>query len=412
MKDLNARTRLFPIASWVAWVLAVGALTAAVVLQQLNPPVSTTEAPEGFWVTTLWMSAWVGFGAVGALIVSRRPDNRIGWILSGITFGVAISLFATSYARYGLVTAPGSLPLASVAAWIGAWSFIPTVTLVLYLLLTYPSGRPAAGTGRWLGRGLLLVGGTETLVYALRPGPIEGDTPPVNPLGVAELGPVLDPATGVLGMALAVLGLLTVVHAVVRFRRSSGVERQQFRWFLYTIAAFPVLFQAAILLEDLVIGADRFDPVAPLFAVMGNGLAVAIYVAISRHGLYEIDRVVNRTVVYSVVTAMLVATYAALVFILQPVLRPLAGGSDLAVAASTLAVAATFGPLRRRVQSVVDRRFNRVRYDATQTVASFGQRLRDEVDLSALDLELNRTVLRTVGPRFASLLLTAPETRS
>lgn len=385
--------------AWGMWTVAVVCIVAAGVLSGRNPAPSTTE--DVHVVSELiWMSSWLGFGVVGALVVSRRPRNRVGWILSGITFGVGLSLVAPAYARYGLVTAPGSVPAAEVAAWVAAWSFIPTVGLVVLLVLLFPDGDVRSGRHRLLTVAALGLVAADSLVYALRPGPVEGDLPPNNPLGVDALDGVLQPATVILGNALGVLFVLAVGHAIMRFRRSRGVERQQFRWFALALAAFPILFMVAIALEEAVIGYDGFDPVVVAFFVCGNGLAVAIGVAVTHHGLYEIDRVLSRTVSYVALTAVLAGVYVAGVMGLGTLARAVTGesGGDVLVAGSTLAVAGLSGPARRRIQRTVDRRFNRARYDGRRIVEEFASALRDEVDVEVLRSRMAATAHRTMQP--------------
>lgn len=385
--------------AWSMWAVALACIVAGGLLSGRNPAPSTTEDVHVIG-DLIWVSSWLGFGVVGALVVSRRPRNRVGWILSGITFGVGVSLFAPAYARYGLVTAPGSLPAAEVAAWVGAWGFIPTVGLVVLLVLLFPDGEVRSAWHRFLAVVTLGLVAVDSLVYALRPGPVEGDLPPNNPLGIAALDGVLQPATIVLGNALGAVFVLAVGHAIVRFRRSRGVERQQFRWFALALVAFPALFMLAIMLEETVIGTDGFDPVVVAFFVCGNGLAVAIGVAVTRHGLYEIDRVLSRTVSYLVLTTVLAGVYVAGVVGLGAVVQTVTGesGGDLLVAGSTLVVAGVFGPARRRIQRTVDRRFNRARYDGRRIVEEFATALRDEVDVEVLRSRMAATVRDAMQP--------------
>jgi hypothetical protein len=199
----------------------------------------------------------------------------------------------------------------------------------------------------------------------------------MNPIGIAGAGPVLDPAVATLGELMAVLFVIGLVDLFLRFRRSSGVERQQFRWFLLSFGAFPILFLLANVLEEAVSGLGGFDPTLIVFPLWGLGTAWALAVAITRHGLYEIDRIVSRTVTYSLVVGLLAAMFFGTVTALTAFLDV---ESDLVVAASTLAVAALFNPLRRRVQGWVDRRFNRSRYDSQLVMDGFADTLRTEVD--------------------------------
>ena len=366
-------------AGWIAatmWVLAVTAFVLAVVLAGLNPPISTAQESESAIEGALWLSTWVGFGLVGAIVVSRQPGNRIGWILCGITLGVGVAVFTSAYARFALVTEAGQWPLGAVAAWTATWAFFLPVILVVALVVLYPTGEPSR-LGRWVLGAFLFVAAVDAVVYAIRPGPVEGDTPPNNPLGIPGTRPVLDSATEWAGNLLALLAVIAVIDAVRRFRRSAGAERLQFRWFLLAVAAFPVMFLVAGFLEEFVLGFAGFDPVVVVFALWGNGTAVAIGVAVTRHGLFEIDRIVSRTVSYTLVVVLLAAVYVGGVTGLTSLLPD---QSRLVVAATTLLVAALFNPVRRRVQGWVDRRFNRSRYDTERVMDRFAGSLRDQVD--------------------------------
>jgi hypothetical protein len=360
----------------VMWFSGLAMIVLAAVLTEMNPPISTVQAEESAIEGAIWLSTWVGFGLVGALIVSSRPDNRIGWLMCGITFVVGFDQLAAGYSRFALVTEPGRWLLGEPAAWFATWAVLFVVALVATLVLLYPSGTPSR-LGRWILRLFLFVIAVDTLVFALRPGPVQGDTPPDNPLGIPGARDLLDPATEWLGTVLAVLALVAVVDVVLRYRRSSGVERLQFRWFVLAVASFPVMFFGAGLLEEFVVGYQGFDPVVLAFALWGNGTAAAIGVAITRHGLYEIDRVISRTVGYVLVVGLLGAVYFGAISFLTYVVP---ADSQLAVAGSTLAVAALFNPLRKRVQERVDRRFNRQRYDAQTVTDRFAGSLRDQVD--------------------------------
>jgi hypothetical protein len=364
------------VVAWLMWVSGLAMIVLAAMLAEVNPPISTTQAEESALEGAIWLSTWVGFGLVGTLVVSSRPGNRIGWLMCGITLAVGLSLFAGEYSRFALVTELGSWPLGAPAAWIATWGFLPVVALVMTLVVLYPLGVPSR-SGRWILRAFLFVSLADALVFAFRPGPVQGDTPPDNPLGIPGARDLLDPATEWLGTVLGALAVLAIVDLILRFRRSTGDERLQFRWFVLAVAAFPVMFLLGNLLEEAVLGADGFDPVVLAFALWGNGTAAAIGVAITRHGLYEIDRVISRTVGYVLVVGVVAAAYLGAVTALTSILPD---QSQLAVAGSTLAAAALFNPVRKRVQGRVDRRFNRSRYDAERVMDRFAGSLRDQVD--------------------------------
>jgi hypothetical protein len=384
------------------WLVGLAAMAGSAVLALVNDPISTTQTPETPLEGALWLLSWVGFGLVGAIVVTRQPRNRIGWILCGITLQVGLSVFLPAYARYGLETTPTDLPLASVAAWLGTWMFLAVTVLVVALVVLFPTGKAQTILGRWAIRAFTVVATVGAAAYALRPGPIEGDTPPENPLGIPGTEWLFDPIIETLGLVLAIIAILAAVDIVMRYRRSSGVERLQFRWFALAIAAFPILFLAAVFLEETLLGYEGLDPVVFVFALWGNGAAAAIGIAVTRHGLYEIDKLVSRTVSYAVVAVLLAGVFAAGVVGLQMLLPR---SSDLAVAASTLAVAAVFTPLRRRVQQVVDRRFNRRRYDAEHQVEGFSMQLQGSLDLGTVDTDLQDLVVRTMEPAVLSVWL-------
>jgi hypothetical protein len=352
-------------------------MVVGAVLTPLNPPLNPNEEAETVLGGIVWLSSFVGFGLVGALLVSTRPSNRIGWILTGITFSVGLGAFVSAYGSYALVTAPGTLPLGEPAAWLTTWGVMVPVTLLIVLVVLYPTASTTTTLGRFVMRVSVSIAVLNLAARALRPGPVVGDTaPPNNPLGVPGTEPFLDNTVSLLGTVLALLFLVAVFDLFVRYHRSRGVERQQFRWFLAAFAAFPILFVLGSLLEGI-IGDNGIDPMVVVFPLWGIGAAAAIAIAITRHGLYEIDRIIARTVSYTVVVVALGAIYVAGVTWLSSLLPD---QSQLVVAATTLAVATLFNPMRRRVQDWVDRRFNRSRYDTQRVMDGFAGSLRDQAD--------------------------------
>jgi hypothetical protein len=342
---------------------------------------------------------------VGALIISRRPRNPVGWLISCHALCFTLGEFSRQYAIYGLLTEPGSLPLARVMASPPYWVWYPgLIAMTAFLPLYFPDGRLVSRRWRPVAWLAVLLATALTAFAVVRPGGDETRGIP-NPLGIESLNdfePVFGAFEILVPVSWVVVGLLSVASLVVRFRRSRGVERQQIKWVVYA----AVLFISWAVLEQLL--PVRLPPIVDeiFFVVSLQGLWAAIAVAIFRYRLYDIDRIINRTLVYGFLTTALALVYLGGVALLQTVLRSLTGGeSQLAVVASTLAIAALFNPLRRRIQAFVDRRFYRGKYDAAKTLATFGARLRDETDLGSLSEDLLGVVHETMQPEQASLWL-------
>jgi hypothetical protein len=350
----------------------------------------------------LAMVTVLSFSTMGALITSRRPDNIIGWLFCAIGFAGGVRLLSTEYAAYSLVAQPDLSMGGEALAWLASWLWVPDVGIYLLLALMFPDGRLPSARWRplaWLIGAVVLIG---TVAVALSPGPIRGLDPIDNPLGIERL-----PNVAVLTEALLyALGVVAVGSVLVRLRRSRGVERQQIKWFAYAgvvLAASTVITYVLSEASSLKwLGWVAFVP-----GMVGNaGMPVAVGVAILRYRLYEIDLIINRTLVYGSLTATLVALYFVGIVVLQRVFVLLTGQqSTLAVVASTLAIAALFNPLRRGLQGFVDRRFYRRKYDARKTLEAFSAKLRDETDLDALSDDLTSVVRETMQPAHVSLWL-------
>jgi hypothetical protein len=352
----------------------------------------------------------VGFGAfavVGSLLVAKRPTNVIGWIMASIALMVAIFHASDIYTAYVMATRGQPDALAVLGAWIGNWYWYLLLALVvIYLPLLFPDGR--LPSRRWLpvavlpGIGVLSIVVLGALADTLVVEPVvEGVHYRIeNPIGIEGLGDIEGlPVFGVLDGLLLVGIVGAVASVVVRFRRSRGVERQQMKWFVYA-AALLLLAPVEGLLPEIVSNV--------LFGVVLIALPTTIGIAILRYRLYDIDIIINRTLVYGSLTAMLVLVYVGGVVSLQYAFRALTGQQEqpqLAIVVSTLAIAALFNPLRRRIQAFIDRRFYRRKYDAAKTLEAFSARLRDETDLDALNAELVSVVRETMQPAHVSLWL-------
>lgn len=356
----------------------------------------------------------VTFAVVGALVASHRPRNPIGWIFCAAAVLQGLSLSGYEYATYALVTRPGSLPLGAEVSWLAQWIWAPGLGLILvFLPLLFPNGRPP--TPRW--RVVAWLGGLSICMIFLPAMVIlwpERGVALVQPEGAAEEGTshLLFLVVEFAGFPLMLLaGLGAVVSLFVRFRRARGDERQQIKWFASAAALTLVVtfaFEQATNTRDGLLGIF----LAALTVFIIPAIPVATGIAILRYRLYDIDTIINRTLVYLSLSATLVLMYFGGVVSLQYVFRSLTGGtSQLVIVASTLAIAALFNPLRRRIQSFVDRRFYRRKYDAARVLEIFSARLRDETDLERLDENLVAVVRETVHPAHVSLWLREPGER-
>lgn len=338
------------------------------------------------------------FALVGSVVVSRRPENRTGRAFYGFGALGVVMVAADEYAVHGLLLHGVRWPLAGEAAWLASWIWGPMIALLPPLLLTFPTGRLPSRRWGWILAvdtvAAALTVGAGISVWGMRGTALIGGW---DDLAGAGLARGLEQAAGAIWLPCLAA---SAVALVVRFRRSRGAERQQIKLLAYAASLTAV----AVPLQGIV-GQGRNPVLGLLSAASLLGIPVAAGVAILRHRLFDIDRLINRTVVYGFLTAVLGGGYLGGVVLLQALLRPLTPGSDLAVVGSTLAVAALFAPLRRRVQAFVDRRFYRRRYDAARTLESFGRRLRDEVDLGALRTELGEMVGRTMQPAHVSVWL-------
>lgn len=384
----------------VGFVAAMAALCVAFAVV-----VSLRGEPSSFfWQQVPFLPVVLLLAGLGALILARRPGHLIGIGMCIEAALVGIMLLVGNYAEYGIDTNPGSVPYADEAAWFDDWSWIPgVVPLLTYLFLLCPDGRLLSP--QWRGVVLLVTLNLVvlSLALALNPGPLDSRPAIENPFGIQAIKPIIGWVRYTAFMALIPTILICAASMVLRFRRSNGLERQQLKWFASAAAASGALFFGAFIVTAFFDGADAaWDPIIPLLFVL---VILASSIAILRYRLYDIDRIINRTLVYGLLTAVLAMLYFGLVVALQEVSKPLSGNSDLAIALTTLIVAALFLPVRRRVQALVDRRFNRRAYDAAKTLDAFGARLRQNIDLDTLRYELMAVVDETMEPSKVSVWL-------
>jgi hypothetical protein len=346
----------------------------------------------------------LSFGGVGAVLASRVPRNPVGWVLCWMGFASAVQFLGRSYENYGVLAHPGSVPGAVYGAWVDSWIWLPGIIGMLpLLLLFFPDGRLQSRRWRTLVWVVAITLPLATVSAAFAPGALE-NAALANPVGLRGAAGGVAKALNIAIFMLQLSILPAVVAFVLRFRATRGVQREQMKWLaaaaVFCASTFVAFFASqktpdvsfVKLMEDLTVIAIATVP-------------VAVGVAVLRYRLYDIDRIISRTVSYAVLTGVLIGAYVGLVISFDQVTRPIAGRSDLAVAASTLIVAALFVPLRRRVQQTVDRRFNRQRYDAAELIDSFSARLRDEVDIDTLTIELKAIIARTMQPELLSVWL-------
>jgi hypothetical protein len=392
----RAPTRL----AWSLCGLALTLLAATLLILLIGrPPGSLTADPWQRQAADLL--SLVGAPLLGGLIAARRPDNRYGWLWLAVGLAMAVGAVTAAYGAVALASSPAGLSGRAVAAWLGGLAFTAFLSLFPFVFLLFPNGRLPSPRWRPWAWAIIVIGALMLITVAFVPGTAAEGV--ANPFGVGGwlggvLDGVVDPGIGVLTLAIAVSGL----SLLLRFRRARGVERQQLKWFAFAAA----LLAAFLISQTPPLGLQTFGLVDLLLETLTiAGVYAGIGIAVLRYRLYEIDRLVNRTLVYGVLTVLLGVLYVVGVFGLGTLLNPAGGESALAVAASTLAVAALFQPARRRIQASVDRRFNRRRHDAAQRIEAFGAHLRDQVDLDTLSAELLAVVDQTMEPTKASLWL-------
>jgi hypothetical protein len=351
---------------------------------------------DGFSPFTVVITlVYLSFLTVGVLIMAHIPRHPIGWIFCVIGINFGLNNLLNSYAERA-IDSPNGLPGGAIAAWFGWLWIINLFLLGTYLLQFFPTGRLPSPRWRplaWLtGVGIFIVWFAEYFAPGQLP-----DFERENPFGIAAARDLLAVAD-VIGLVLTALcALLSVASVVVRFRHAQQIERQQIKWFAFAVS---------LLLPYMIFASQvELAPTDYGFALVIALTPASVGLAILRYRLYEIDRIINRTLVYSLLSAILVGADLLLIATIEQLFQPIASGSDLVVAGSTLAVAAFIQPLRRRIQSTVDRRFYRHKYDATRTLEAFSARLRDEIDLATLTTELQATVIETMQPEHVSLWL-------
>ena len=386
-----------------ATALVLFGLTLVLVFLGWSTPLPKGWVPwQGQIITTV---GFMGAPVLGGLIASRRPDNLYGWLWLGLGLSAALLQLAGSYAAYALVAEPGSLPAPRTIAQVLGVAWGMGIILLPFLLLLFPTGRLPSRRWRPVAWAVLVAGAVLLMIGPFLPGESIGAFK--NPLSVGGLVGEAIVLTSV-AVVFTIFGVLVLsaLSLVFRYHSAGGVERQQIKWFAYAAVLFGgSLVFGGFLGQDLPGVWDALFETATFIP-----LYVAVGVAILRYRLYDIDLLINRTLVYGSLTATLVLLYFGGIVVLQRVFVVLTGEkSTLAVVASTLVIAALFTPLRRRIQGFIDRRFYRRKYDTRKTLEAFSTKLRDETDLEALNNELVGVVRETMQPAHASLWLKKAE---
>jgi hypothetical protein len=397
-------------ATTLAWGLCALSLTLTVLGLVLLALILTQPNTHTYdtWLDNTLNAVF--YSTVGALVASRRPENLVGWLLCLFALSESVQLFGAEYAIYALLSRPNSLPAGEAMAWTSYWILPVIIGLSVFYLLLFPTGLlPSRGWRPlvWLTVAFVFVG---VISGAFSTGPVEGLGPIRNPLGIDGFPNVYG---AVLDIMAPVLLVAAAASVFMRLRYAIGVESQQIKWFAYAAAATVIGLSLAYVIPTVIDTPLWFERAgyAVLIAVI-PAIPISIGIAILRYRLYDIDVIINRTLVYGSLTATLVALYFGGIVVLQRIFVALTGQqSTLAVVASTLLIAALFNPLRRRIQSFIDRRFYRRKYDARKTLEDFSVKLRDETDLDALEDDLVGVVTGTMQPAHVSLWL-RPDTAS
>jgi hypothetical protein len=355
----------------------------------------------------------LAFSTIGAIIVSHRPEHPIGWLFCVMGLLAGIDHFCGAYAIYALLAHSGALPAGEAGAWVRSWVWVLYIGVGMFLVSLFPDGRLPSRRWRPFAWSVVTVVFLSAIALAFSPGPVDGLGPIENPLGIELLGFAreVDVADVVDVLLFVPLASAAAGSLLVRLRRSRGVERQQVKWFAYAEVILVIGTITAFIISDARSVPWWVPSVGFLLTMVGiAGWPIGVAIAILKHRLYDIDLLINRTLVYGSLTVTLVALYFGGIVVLQRVFVILTGQqSTLAVVASTLAIAGLFVPLRRRVQGFVERRFYRRKYDARKTLEAFSAKLRNDTDLATLSDDLVGVVRETMQPAHVSLWL-RPET--
>ena len=401
------RSRVATRLAWSLCALSLVLTALSVLLLVLNYS-HTGAQVYGYWSESTVIP--IGFSIIGAIIASRLPANPLGWLFCAAASVSAVAHLSGEYAIYALMAQPDTLPAGKALAWLTSWVWILFIGCIALSLLLFPDGRLPGRRWAWLAWLTVLLTSVGAVWQAFSPGVIDSLGTIRNPLGYEGLPRANEP---VQIMVFALLFVVVASSLTVRMRRARGIERQQIKWPAYTAVLAAT---GSVLTYNIAepIGAPWLEWVS--FVIVMAALVcfpISVGIAIVRYRLYDIDLIINRTLVYGSLTTTLVALYFGVIVVLQGIFVALTGQqSTLAVVASTLLIAALFTPMRRRIQGFIDRRFYRSKYDAAKTLEAFSARLRNETDLDALSDDLVGVVRETMQPTHVSLWLHTDEPRN
>ena len=391
--------------AWFTWALYLIIAIVTLLFQMKN-------APSNLLSDLFDALVLLAFATVGSLIASRRPDNPIGWLFCISTLLWALGNVLQEYTTYALITVPGSLPAGALMGVIGHWiGGIGFFLMLTFLLLLFPNGHLPSPRWRFLAWLIAVLLALYSITFLLSPYPYANSAIDLrleavrNPIGIGSANDLFDQLGGITPLLLFPTILACIVSVFLRFRRARGVERQQLKWFTYGMT-LSILMIVVILI--LIFSTANGGSSWPFYLAVVC-IPISAGIAMLRYRLYDIDVLINRTLIYGILTAVLALAYAISILVLQYLLSAFTEGSQLAIVGSTLVIAVLFQPLRGRIQRIIDRRFYRSKYDAARTLSAFSARLRSEVDLQQLSEHLLTVVQETMQPTHVSLWLRPSE---
>lgn len=395
------RSQAASLLAWSLWALYL-------VLAGLSLLFESVNAPSDFVLNILSVLVLLAYATVGALIASRHPDNPIGWIFIVAALTILLSVFAVDYALYALVTRPGSLPSGEAMAWIALWTRdLGFLIMFTCLLLFFPDGRLPSQRWRFVAWAAAIIIGLSTLWAAVRPGPIPFAPPLTNPLGIERFPDIVLLLGDILFVCVFALVIACAVSVIVRFRRARGDERQQLKWFTYA-AVLPTILLIASQFEDLLQNPVQVFVYEVLFRLSVAMIPFAAAIAIFKYRLYDIDIIINRTLVYVPLTVILAALYAGLDLLLQILFVSITGGkSDAAIVLTTLIIASVFTPVKSNLQERVDKVFKEAP-DSARKLRALRSEIESRIytiDEQQLTNRLLEDAVQTFGARSGALYL-------